>query len=665
MNSKRIFVSVLVSILLFTSFFIENTLAAIEPVVTMEQVEKAIKWAYSQSPNDKTYNGYCLRFVSDAFGKANLPPPNRTKPYSCATEAADDLLRFTDKNPPRGAVVFYNYWDWDDGVWKNLGHVAISLGDGKVIHYMNNKVMVTKVDIGGNVGYRGWGYWRDYEIKYLPDVKIQPLGQITAGAFHTVSLKEDGSVWTWGRFTSQRNDKNPNNDVPTRQLGIEDVVYVSAGFYYTAALKKDGTVWGWGNNDYGQLGNQTKTDSVFPVKAVGLDKVVKIDVGENHTVALKEDGTVWSWGFNNFGQLGDGTTSDRSIPTQVKGLDNVVSIVASNNRTIAIKKDGTVWGCGLHYGETAARIPELEGYSSISLGTEHGIAIKSDGSVWAWGWNAHGEHGNGTAENVITSELTRVKGLERIVAVESGNGHSVALKEDGTIWIWGINYDNTNNITIPVRVEGLNDVVSIATGLYRSHHIVAVKKDGTVWTIGWNDSGQLGHGEQVNSSNIPVQAIINLKGKVIKKDNPANMSLVYQEIKMDNKEYAILGYLNEKRYSKINKDLYFKLEDLAIILKDTERQFDIVKDNEKGIINIITDKPYNNGNEMTGGREESINSLVLNISMIYKDNVDMQLISYTINGNQYVRLEDIVEILNMGITGDTTGGKIYLYTMIY
>ena len=98
---------------------------------------------------------------------------------------------------------------------------------------------------------------------------------------------------------------------PFPQISIKAT---SAGYYHTVYLKGDGTVWAAGYNIAGQLGDGTTTQRTNPVQVVDgsgnpLSGVVGISAGANHTVYLKGDGTVWAAGRNNYGQLGDGTTT--------------------------------------------------------------------------------------------------------------------------------------------------------------------------------------------------------------------------------------------------------------------------------------------------------------------------------------------------------------------
>ena len=115
---------------------------------------------------------------------------------------------------------------------------------------------------------------------------------------------------------------NPVQVVDVSGNPLSGVVGISAGNYHTVYLKEDGTVWATGKNENGQLGDGTTTGKYNPVQVLDvsgnpLTGVVEISAGRDHSVFLKGDGTVWAVGLNSSGQLGDGTNTLRTNPVQV------------------------------------------------------------------------------------------------------------------------------------------------------------------------------------------------------------------------------------------------------------------------------------------------------------------------------------------------------------
>lgn len=238
--------------------------------------------------------------------------------------------------------------------------------------------------------------------------------QITAGTHHTAVLKNDGTVWNWGKFFGHA----AIDASPVQVPNIRNVVAVSTNGGYSIALKDDGSVWAWGRNEIGALGNGSFVNSSTPVRlvmegGVPLNGIIQIVAGGGHNLALHNDGTVWAWGRNERGQLGISSTVHSNVAQRVKvinGLDTSasrnVAIAAGVVTSMVLKADGTVWTWGDNTGGqlgvadsalpgTPAMVVGLRDVTAIAAGSFHILALTHDASVWAWGSNANDELGNG------------------------------------------------------------------------------------------------------------------------------------------------------------------------------------------------------------------------------------------------------------------------------
>jgi hypothetical protein len=70
---------------------------------------------------------------------------------------------------------------------------------------------------------------------------------------------------------------------------------VSAGGFHTLALKQNGTLWGWGLNANGQLGDGTSLDRHAPIQIGSVSNWIAVEAGTYYSVALRSDGSVWQW----------------------------------------------------------------------------------------------------------------------------------------------------------------------------------------------------------------------------------------------------------------------------------------------------------------------------------------------------------------------------------
>lgn len=306
-------------------------------------------------------------------------------------------------------------------------------------------------------------------------------------------LKSNGTVWMWGASGDALPQMVPGPDGTGVLSGVVSLKGNGDGFL---ALKGDGTVWGWGYNSKGALGNGNQLNQPYPARVKDLNDptgyltgVTAISCGSvssyPYALARKSDGTVRSWGSNYTGQLGI-NSSDNTYPyttaQQVHGTNNVgyltgvTAISAGGGISMALLSDGTVWTWGRYVGDGTTGIKTtpvqvvgdgsdgfLHDVTAIAVGTAHALALKSDGTLWVWGRNLCGEVGNNTASVVLSPVQVLGEGggfLTGVTAIYcSGNYASMAVV-DGKLYAWGFNGagilgDGTNiDRHTPVQVLG-------------------------------------------------------------------------------------------------------------------------------------------------------------------------------------------------------------------
>jgi hypothetical protein len=152
---------------------------------------------------------------------------------------------------------------------------------------------------------------------------------IATGGAHTCALL-NGGVQCWGSNSNGQLGNNSTSEsrvpVEVKDSGgvnsLSGVQAIVAGGYYACALVNGG-VQCWGAASNGQLGNNSTSESHVPmqVKDSGgvnsLSGVQAIAAHYYHACALLNGGDVQCWGYNAYGQLGNNSTSDSPVPVQV------------------------------------------------------------------------------------------------------------------------------------------------------------------------------------------------------------------------------------------------------------------------------------------------------------------------------------------------------------
>jgi alpha-tubulin suppressor-like RCC1 family protein len=340
---------------------------------------------------------------------------------------------------------------------------------------------------------------------------------VSGGSLHTCAVTTKGKLLCWGSNTAGQlgNNSTTNSDVPVAVYGLtKGVKAVATGYSHSCALTTKGKVWCWGDNNYGQLGDNTTTDSLKPVAVYGLSRVKSISTGDYTTCALTTKGTVKCWGYGANGELGNNATSNSSQPVGVYQLKHVTALMNGSYHACALVSGGkpVCWGyngVGELGNNTATSSPKpvavyglTSGVKQIAGGSYHTCAVTSRGAVRCWGYNAYGQLGDNTTTNTV--QPVHVLGLNSgMKTVKAGYSSTCALSKSGKVKCWGFNGygqvgDNTTtNRLTPVGVYNLDKANTLTVGYYHAC-VVTAKKAVKCW--GYNGSGALGNNTTTNSS---------------------------------------------------------------------------------------------------------------------------------------------------------------------
>ena len=144
----------------------------------------------------------------------------------------------------------------------------------------------------------------------------------------------------------------------------------------------------------------------------------------NQGLSLSDSGEVYSWGYNSTA-LGYSQNSPQLFPRIISSLANVSKIETSTSTSFALV----------------------------------------NGELIVWGSNLDGLHGKGntTSDEDDSVIFTTVPGLTNIIDISAGENHVIALKDDGTVWSWGLNDQGqlglditSNSVSTPTQIVGLS-----------------------------------------------------------------------------------------------------------------------------------------------------------------------------------------------------------------
>ena len=284
-----------------------------------------------------------------------------------------------------------------------------------------------------------------------------------------VMLKDDGTVWTWGNndYGTLGDGTITRQDVPTQIDTLQNIVSVAAGRDSAFALDKDGNLYGWGSNEYAQLGRGTvptgtsgRYGNNTPVKVVGLPSIKKISYGFGTVVAVDIYGNVWNWG--NSVKSGIGTDAQRSgTPLKVDGLSNIVDVASSYYKNYALTADGDVYS--FSQGNAPVHVTGISeikslGTRAVNQNNNYVMALKTDGTAYIWDYSS-------TPTVVVNAAKIR-----KIVA----DGPYVIGADNK---VYNINYTSGGTASLGTEISGLGLTDKLASSYWGG---LDLQQDGTL-----------------------------------------------------------------------------------------------------------------------------------------------------------------------------------------
>jgi alpha-tubulin suppressor-like RCC1 family protein len=115
--------------------------------------------------------------------------------------------------------------------------------------------------------------------------------QASAGTEHSLGVRANGTLWAWGNGIDGRLGDNTavSRSSPVSVVGgFTNWVQASAGGTHSLGLRANGTLWSWGSNANGRLGDNTVISKNSPVSVVGgFTDWVQASATSNHSLGLR------------------------------------------------------------------------------------------------------------------------------------------------------------------------------------------------------------------------------------------------------------------------------------------------------------------------------------------------------------------------------------------
>ena len=350
---------------------------------------------------------------------------------------------------------------------------------------------------------------------------------LTAGGGHTCGVDTTGKAWCWGNDQKgglgDGKDDQASEYSPVAVAGDHTFTTLTAGGMHTCGVDTTGKAWCWGSDGNGKLGDgdDGQAREYSPVAVAGGHTFTTLTASNMHTCGVDTAGKAWCWGWDTNGAAGDGADDqgNKSSPVAVDGGHTFTTLTAGDLHTCGVETTGKAWCWGWDghgqvgdgddgQGDEHSPVAVAGGhtFTSLSAGYYYTCGVATDGVAWCWGADSDGILGDGDADPAIEYSPVPVAGGHTFTTLTASNHHTCGVETAGAAWCWGAD----SNGILGDGKEGQGNWLSpyeyspvpvagghtFATLTAGGMHTCGVETAGAAWCWGWDGFGQVGDGDE-------------------------------------------------------------------------------------------------------------------------------------------------------------------------
>lgn len=182
---------------------------------------------------------------------------------------------------------------------------------------------------------------------------ILKFDTVAAGSFHTIALTKSHKMYAWGKNNNSQIGEpalvNQFSVTTPQKIGTDSTwAMVATGGNHSVALKTDGTIWTWGLNAEGELGDSSLVAKRIAPAKMGTANNWKIISSQltSSNMAQKTDGSIWGWGRNYNGIFGFEADIIKYRPYKIGTATNWKFVITGGYANYFLNNAGTLFSCG-------------------------------------------------------------------------------------------------------------------------------------------------------------------------------------------------------------------------------------------------------------------------------------------------------------------------------